>query len=78
MYISYISRIVYQDNFENSLDCSGISRNQEVLKSLFGNRAIEVFGLDKEDTLIPSNPLELYMKTKDEYVISPFPERLSD
>ena len=48
------------------------------LKSLFGNRAIEVFGLDKEDTLIPSNPLELYMKTKDEYVISPFPERLSD
>ncbi len=48
------------------------------LKSLFGNRAIEVFGLDKEDTIIPSNPLELYMKTKDEYVISPFPERLSD
>ena len=42
------------------------------LRSIFGGRVIETFGLDDEEIHIPSDPLSLYEKAEGEYPIFPF------
>ena len=46
--------------------------SEERLSSIFGGRAAEVFGLDRDAPSVPANAHELYIDAQQEYPFSPF------
>ncbi len=54
----------------NKLREFGVSENQ--LSSLFGGRAIEVFGIEKEKITVPKDLKQRFLSIEDEYPIKPF------
>lgn len=46
--------------------------SEERLSSIFGGRAAEVFGLDRDAPSVPANAYELYIDAQQEYPFSPF------